>query len=171
MVGRSQQDVSQRGAPRDSVVAHHEDFAIWFPGSPFIKPKNFAVKPSRAWLVVVFEGKPKPRELSDFFAVFISLQVDDVGNAQPLKLFHVRPCRNRAAKGQSFGHEEDFQLAYQLARMFRNQMICKRPKGKRMWTCYEALAAALALGFSKQALPAWQRRAMRLRGLPPGFCQ
>jgi|HubBroStandDraft_6_1064221.scaffolds.fasta_scaffold03438_9 hypothetical protein len=58
---------------------------------------------------VVSKRKPEPSELSNLSAVFVSLQVDDVGDAQFLQLRHIIPSCYRASKGQPFGHKEDFQ--------------------------------------------------------------
>jgi hypothetical protein len=90
-------------------VAHDKDPSIGFPKRAQIKLKSLAIKPSGAWFVVVPEREPEPFELSNLFGVFVSLKVDDVGDAQFPQLRHIIPRRYRAAKGQPFGYKEDFQ--------------------------------------------------------------
>ncbi len=49
-------------------------------------------KPARARLLVVLGLKPEPLELSDFPAVFISQQINDMRDAQTPKLLDIGPC-------------------------------------------------------------------------------
>jgi hypothetical protein len=81
------------------VVTHYKNFSASISRRAFVKLERFFVKPTRARLLVIFERKPKPLELSDLLGVFVSHEVDDVGNAQALKLFDVGPCSYHAAKG------------------------------------------------------------------------
>jgi hypothetical protein len=81
------------------VVAHDKDFAITLPHRPSVKLKGRAVKRSRARLLVILKGKPEPLKLLDLLTVFVSLEIDDVSDAQGLKLFDVSPSCYRATKG------------------------------------------------------------------------
>jgi hypothetical protein len=46
-----------------------------------VKLESFSVEPARAGLLVVFERKPEPLELSYLLGVFVSQEVDDVSDA------------------------------------------------------------------------------------------
>jgi len=81
------------------VVTHHKDFSVSILSRPFVKLESFSIEPARARLLVVFELKPKPLELTNLPVVCVSHEVDDVGDAQVLKLIDVGPCSYHAAKG------------------------------------------------------------------------
>jgi len=57
-------------------------------------------KPARARLLVVLGLKPEPLELSDFPAVFISQQINDMRDAQTPKLLDIGPCGYHAWGGE-----------------------------------------------------------------------
>lgn len=73
-----------------------------------MKLQSFSVEPTRARLLVVLERKPEPLELSDFLAVFISQQINNMRDAQTPKLLDIGPCIYHAAKGKASSHEENF---------------------------------------------------------------
>jgi hypothetical protein len=75
-----------------------------------VKLERSFEKPARAWFLVVFKRKPQPLKVSYLLGVFVSLKVNDVGDAQVLQPFHVGPCGYSTAKGQAFSHEENFHL-------------------------------------------------------------
>jgi hypothetical protein len=81
------------------VVTHYEYFSALISGGPFVKLERFLVKPARARFLVICERKPKPLKLSYLLGVFVSQEIDDVSDAQVLKLLHVGPGSYHAAKG------------------------------------------------------------------------
>jgi hypothetical protein len=81
------------------VVTHYKNFSISISNCPFVKLESFSVEPARAGLLVIFERKPEPFKLPDLLGVFVSHEVDDVGDAQALELLDVRPSSYRTAKG------------------------------------------------------------------------
>jgi hypothetical protein len=66
---------------------------------PFVELESFSIKPARAWFLVVFEREPQPLKLSHVFVVLVSLEINDVRDAQTLQPLHVRPSGYRTAKG------------------------------------------------------------------------
>jgi hypothetical protein len=81
------------------MVAHYKNTLVSLSDRPFVKLESLFVKPARARFLVVFERKPQPLKLSYLFAVFVSLKVNDVGDAQVSQPFHVRPGGYSTAKG------------------------------------------------------------------------
>jgi hypothetical protein len=73
------------------VVTHHKDFSVSFSRCPLVKLERFFVEPARAWFLVVFERKPQPLKLSYLLGVFVSLEINDVGDASGIT--QNRPCR------------------------------------------------------------------------------
>jgi hypothetical protein len=58
-----------------------------------------SVKPLWPWLLVIFKREPKRFELSDFIAVSIFEEVDDMSHSEILQHLHVIPSRNGASEG------------------------------------------------------------------------
>ena len=81
------------------MVTHHKDFSVSILSRPFVKLESFSIEPARARLLVVFERKPKPLELTNLLVVCVSHEVDDVGDAHVPELLDVSPRSYHAAKG------------------------------------------------------------------------
>ena len=81
------------------MVTHYEYFSASISPRPFVELESFSVKPARAGLLVVCKRKPEPLKLTDLLAVLVSEEINDVSDAQVLKLLDVSPCIYHAAKG------------------------------------------------------------------------
>jgi hypothetical protein len=103
----SKEEVGERRASANSVVAHDEQFGVAFLHCLSVELQRSLIKPSRSGFQVVLEREPDVGKLLNLLIVRLA-QVYYVGYSERFQLPCMRLGFNCASEREPFAHEESF---------------------------------------------------------------